>query len=332
MRFGRSPYATFFFAPDGVGAGGGGGGGGAPPNATFVQSLPETLRGHDAFKEVKDVGDLATRYVGAITPKAFSDHLPEDLRADPSFRDIKDVPGLARSYVNQAKLLGVPKDQLLRMPAFDDAKGMGELFTRLGRPESADKYVIKPPEGKQFTDGDKTFHAAMLPALYEAGLSQKSLDRVMGAFNDYAGKVVGDLNTKRTTAQGEAEAGLKKVWGNAYDQNLDIARGTLRHFAGELKLGDSLVKDIEEAGLASHPALVQLIHHIGTQFIEPGKLTGRNAGGGLTKGAAEAQQEIVTLRADKGFTAAYHDKAHVDHKAAVARMTALYEAGYPGGA
>src|SRR5689334_12261517 len=80
----------------------GGGSGGPAPNAAFIASLPEAIRSNEAFKDVGDVGTLATRYVAA---KTFS--IPEKYTKDnPALKDFKSLDGLLESYNNVNKLVG----------------------------------------------------------------------------------------------------------------------------------------------------------------------------------------------------------------------------------
>lgn len=325
MIVGRTGSAAFF-APDGAPPGGGGsstppggaappaagapGGGAAPPPGGSPPSVPPPAA------------------------KSFADTLPEDIRAEAAFKDIKDLDGLARGFHGQAKLLGVPKDQLLKLPGPDaDEKALAEVYTRLGRPESAEKYVLKPAEGQQFTETDKAFHAAILPAVHAAGLNQRQLDVITGAWNQYAAKVV-EGETARTAAGIEAaSAALKADWGAAFPQRLERASMALDHFAGEAKIDrKALGAELERDALGNRPALAKLLDHLGSQLEEDGVLKGRAAGAADLTGPTEAKQQIAALASDAAFQKAYRDKDHPGHADAIKRRAALYEIAYPASA
>jgi len=313
-------------------SGGGGGNGGAGANG-FLATLPETVRGHDAFKDVKDVSDLATRYHKTVaTP--FAEQLPEDIRGDASFKDIKDLPSLAKSYLNAQKKIGVPADRLLTLPQDDKPESWNEIYTKLGRPESVDKYEIpKPGEGKDYTEGDRQFQQKMLPILHEAGVTQRQLAAIVPKFN----ALMGELSTAQQTAIQEnvakGDEALTKEWGAAKGENLSRAKKAMSFFAqpdSPLKLGKDLaaaleLKAADGRALGDIPAVAELFAYLGKNMEEDG-LIGKGGGGG--DGAlspVEAEQQINALQGDKAFMAAYTSKKHPGHADAVARMSRLYE-------
>jgi hypothetical protein len=94
--------------------------------------------------------------------------IPDDIRGEKSLADIKDVGALAKGYVESQKMIGrsirIPgKDAektdfdafygklrevpgVVYMPDGADEAAMGDLYTKLGRPESPDKYQLKRPD------------------------------------------------------------------------------------------------------------------------------------------------------------------------------------------
>ena len=146
-----------------------------PPAATgseWTSSLPADVRGHASLSDVKDVGDLASRYVQLHKP--FAEQLPEKIRGEAAFKDIKNLEGLADSYYNAQKMIGVPKDQLLRLPTSDKPEDWAPIYNRLGRPEKPADYKLKIPEG--FPPAEKAYVDSVTARAHELGLSQKQFD------------------------------------------------------------------------------------------------------------------------------------------------------------
>jgi hypothetical protein len=312
-----TPWSRILRSPDGEGNDGG--------NA-FLASLPEGIRAHEGLKDVKDVGDLGTRYVSAITPKPFAETLPKDIAAEAMFKDIKDLDGLARSYHGQAKLLGVPKDQLLRLPADDKPENWAPIYDRLGRPEKADAYKLTLPEGVQL---NAEAAKPIFEKAHELGLSQKQLD---GLYTTLRTTAEANGAAAKAKADGEVAASLaalKTEWGVAYDQKIADATQAIDHFAKALNLGDGLKADLERSGLGNNPALAKLFAGLAANLKEDGKLTGRAAGSESLSSPVEARQNINALRADKNFMKQYTDKRDPGHKAAVDKMAALHQQAYP---
>lgn len=292
----------------------------------FATTLPEGLRAHEAFKDVKDVGDLATRYVSATTPKPFAEMLPKDIAGEAVFKDLKDLDGLARSYHGQAKLLGVPKDQLLRLPTDDKPESWDPIYNRLGRPEKADAYKLTLPKGVKMNDESAK---PIFEAAHKLGVSQKQLDGLYGALAAQGtaqqaaakAKMVGDIAT--------GVAALKTEWGAATDQKIAGGMTALKHYSEQLKLGDGLVTELERTGLGNSPALAKLLDHLHSNLKEDGKLVGRGGGDDALHSPTEARQNIAALQQDKEFMKAYQDRRHIGHKAAVEKMQAFYALAYP---
>lgn len=330
-RFGT----RIFYAPDGAG------GGGAPAfdQAATIATIPEPLRGHEAFKDVKDLGgfakaalNVATDYHGkfSMTQKPLADQLPEDIRTDPAFKDIKDLAGLARGYHGAVKKIGVPPDQLIRLPTGpDDKEGRAALFDRLGRPKEAAAYKFDAPQGKIWSDTDKAFQTAIATAAHAVGLNQEQLDGLRGVYEKFGGELETAQNAAKATALLDVEKKLKTEFGAAYDSKMADAGLALQHFGKELKLGDALQKEIMGANPAERPAIAKLFAHIGAQLRSDKVIGGGGGGGTGALSPTEAQQQLNAQMADAGFKAAYFDKAHPKHADAVAERARLYAIGYP---
>ena len=72
-------------------------------------------------------------------------NLPEDLKNDPTLQNINDPESAAKTLIHQQKMMG----NRIPIPKTDEEKA--ELYTKLGRPESADKYELNiPQEHQQF--------------------------------------------------------------------------------------------------------------------------------------------------------------------------------------
>lgn len=305
---------------DGGGAGDAGGGG------EWTSAVPEAIRGHEALKGVKDVGDLAGRYVTALTPKPFADTLPEDIRADAAFKDIKDLAGLAKSYHSAQKMIGVPKDQLLRLPTDDKPESWAPIYDRLGRPAKADDYKMPtPPEGVKV---DPEFQKELRAVAHAEGLTQKQLEKLVTWHDGSVSKALAKLTADQAGQSEKAAADLKAEWGDATDQRLSLAKQTLQHYSKELKLGDQLAIDLEKTNLGNHPGIAKLFAHLGAQMQEDGIL-GKASGSETLLAPTEARQHIAAKQTDAQFMKRYNNKSDPGHKAAVEEMAALYAKAYP---
>src|SRR4029077_9519808 len=208
--------------------------GAAPPGGSeWTSSLPAEVRGHASLSDVKDVGDLATRYVRLNKP--FAEQLPEKIRGEAAFKDIKNLEGLADSYYNAQKLIGVPKHQLLRIPTSDKPEDWAPVYDRLGRPAKPDDYKLKVPEG--FPPAEKNYKETVTARAHEMGLSQKQFEGMTAWLYEQASQ---SLAQQKANADGETAAKVEKIrttWGAATDQNLAKAETALAYYNDANKLG-----------------------------------------------------------------------------------------------
>ena len=303
-----------------------------PPAASageWTASLPPDVRGHASLSDVKDVGDLASRYVKLNKP--FAEQLPEKIRGEAAFKDIKSIDALADSYYNAQKMIGVPKDQLLRLPTSDKPEDWAPVYDRLGRPAKPDDYKLKVPEG--FPPAEKAYAESVMAAAHGAGLSQKQFETMTGWLYERAGASIAAQRASAEGTRAERIDSLKTEWGQAFENKVAQSRAALGHYAEAAGLGDELKKAMDETGAGNHPVFIKLFNHLSRNLHEDGHLTGKAFGDTGLSSPVEAQQQINALRGDANFMKQYHnankrDPAHID---AVAKMEALYKLAYPEG-
>lgn len=342
--FNRLMGGTALRSPDGEGGGGGGGSGNPPGDfGTTIATIPEGIRGHEALKDVKDIGGLVKGLVTIATPKpapaagskeareAFLSMLPEDIRTEATFKDIHDVGGLAKTYHSAAKMVGLDKGQVLRLPSGpDDKEGHAALRTALGVPESVDKYVIpKLGDGKEYSDGDKAFQSMVLPILHKAGVPQSAIDSIVPEWNQHLGKMRADSEAANTAELKRQSEAFKTELGAGYEPTLQLGVDTLAYYAKQAGVGPEVIKELDRDGLGARPGLAKILAHMGKQLQEDGLL---GKGGGAGEGGlvpAEAKQKIAAKEGDATFMKKYRNKGEAGHAEAVAEMSALYQQAYP---
>ena len=90
---------------------------------------------------------------------SWKDSISEEYRVDPNIEKFTEIDALAKSYINATKMIGQDKVVIPNNNSTEDQ--WNEVYTKLGRPESADKYsldvkseVVNLDEGaiKSFTE------------------------------------------------------------------------------------------------------------------------------------------------------------------------------------
>lgn len=194
------------------------------------------------------------------------------------------------------KLLGVPQDQLIRLPKEDDAQGWESVHTRLGRPATPDGYKLqatKDPGSPEFVKwASEQFH--------KNGLSEKQAQSLVEGWNAHTATLREAQTQAYNQKIAEEQGTLKKEWGAAYDQNLSIAKRAAREFGVAPEVIDGIEKS---AGFAS---TMKLFQAIGSKLGDASFVSGGpsvNGNGPLTP--VQAQDQIKALKADPGFVQKY---------------------------
>ena len=248
---------------------------------------------------------------GSFT-ETWMESLPEELREDATLKSIQDFPSMAKMLVSGQKMIGADKIMVPGKESTDE--DWGKIFNKLGRPEKSDGYALAKPEIPEGMPWDDKAVLAFQEAAHKTGLLPKQAKDLFDWYNG----IVTDAYTGSQKATQEAYDGavaaLKKEWGAAYDQKLELAESAVRAFGGE--------EAIEELKLKNRPQLIKLFSNIGSQISE-GKLKGMDG----VNTPNEAQGQINAILGDPKHP--YHIKGHPEHASAVNAMQELYKQIYP---
>ncbi len=235
--------------------------------------------------------------------------LPDGLGQEPSLQTFDSVDKLAKSYVNLVKKMGVPSEQLLRLPG--EGEPMDDLYNALGRPEDHNGYNLGDVEPEQ-TENFRQF-------AHQLGLNNQQAETIYQAYQqDIAER---DQVSQQQFEQFEVDNlnALQQEWGDQFNHNLEMARRAFMNFATP-----EAVQIVEETGMGNHPELLKVFARIGEVLAEDSVLPGTNNSvlGGMN--AASAQEQINSLMSDKDFRSSYMDAYDPNHQEAVAKMTKLH--------
>jgi len=249
--------------------------------------------------------------------KGWKEALPEDVRSHPSLETLESVESLAKSWVNAQKLIG--KEKLPIPSGADDKEGWNTVFSRLGRPETAEAYEISKEGIPSEVPVDENFLKNFKTAAHTLGLNST---QVQGLFNWWVEAEKGIITQMHETDQTDkttAETALRQKWGKAYDQNVKFASTLITKFGGEF------ANDLLGSPFANDTKVIQFLASVGKAMSEDSDLLGE--GGITTLTPAEAQIEIDKIRGDTKHP--YYQAEHPEHQAAVDFMQSLFKSVYP---
>lgn len=236
----------------------------------------------------------STSTSGSTSSSDWTSSLNDDFKGYVQTKGFKDPGQVLDSYRNLEKLMGAPKERLLKLPEKADDPAWNEIYGKLGRPEKADEYKVDGWDDESAKWAKDNFH--------KLGLSRTQAEKLVASWNE------------RTEAQKQAsldahqakiaadDKQLKTEWGQAYDQNTQLARRAVKEFGMDAATIDKLESVLGFAGVMKH------MYTIGAKLGESPYVASNSNGASnfnrfLTPEAAKSR--INTLRADSDFTRRY---------------------------
>lgn len=167
------------------------------------------------------------------------------------------------------------------------------FYSKLGRPESADKYGLTLDNDE---NGENA--KAFSEAAFKAGLTKTQAEAVAKASNDFVAQKMEAYRQE----QDKQMKDLQAAWGADYQKNTEIARQAARQFG----LGKETLVRMESA--MGSKALMEFMHQIGSALADPnikGAGSGANPAGAKTYTREEAAAKMKELQADRAFGAKF---------------------------
>jgi hypothetical protein len=241
----------------------------------------------------------------------FLSSLSEDLRAEPSLANFKDINSLAKSYASAQKMIGADKIVIPGKYATPDE--WKQVYSKLGLPESADKYEYKFGENKAVSD---EFVKEFTLNAHKNGVLPHQAQEMLSYIDQLTSSSLSKAQEDQKAQIAGALSNLRSEWGNTYDQEINYAKSGLKAFADE----DTL-KFLDSSGLGDNPAIIKLFNKIGKAIGEDKFQKGGVVQDKLTPELA--RREVNKVMGDHKH--AYYDANHPAHKDAVTDMQKYYE-------
>ena len=254
--------------------------------------------------------------VAVVPYESWSTNIPADYKDGGYWKNFENKPlgDVLKSYGEAQKYMGasvrVPTDE-------NDTDGWNKVYSKLGRPESPDKYDVKLPAIPGFQWSEESLKGVKEVA-HKHGVSGKALNEIIGWYGQNLGTKLSTASQAEKVKIDATTSKLKGEWGVNYDPNLALAKQAARHYFGEGS--ESIVDAAFADGEHFVRGLVKLGHTMNEHGFVPG---GGGQFKGLTKG--EAVTKIATIMADA--THAYHKGGA--NNPAVAEMASLHNIAYP---
>ena len=243
--------------------------------------------------------------------KSWKEAIPEELRNDPNISKFTELEALAKSYVNATRMIGQDKVAVPNNNSTEDQ--WNEVYDKLGRPESADKYklevksdVVPLDEGaiKQFAEN-----------AHQLGLNNKQAQGILEFYKNSMESSAQQSKIDTETAQANAEQELRKEWGSNYEANIKKA-GSVAKANMNPEILDMELKDGTRLG--DHPAIIKGFANI-ANILSEDKLVSTESEN-VSQGT-DYEAEISKIVNDRDGP--YWNKSHPDHDKVVQQVFTL---------
>ena len=243
--------------------------------------------------------------------KSWKEAISEEFRNDPNISKFTEIDALAKSYINATRMIGQDKVAVPNENSTDDQ--WNEVYTKLGRPESADKYkldinseVAPIDEGaiKQFAEN-----------AHQLGLNNKQAQGILEYYKSMMEGSAQQFKVDTETAQAQAEQQLRQEWGKTFDENVKKAGSVAKANLGVDVLDMQLKNGIR---LGDHPEVIKGFAKIADMMSEDKIVSTESENVDQGK---DIEQEISKIMNDR--TGPYWNKTHPDHDKIVQQVYTL---------
>ena len=232
----------------------------------WLAQLPENLKANEILTSHATLGDFANAHIATVGKVSELDG------------KVKESDGKVTDLTKRLEnALFVPGEKAT------DAE-RASFYTKLGRPETADKYSItKPadlPEGIQYSPEVET---AFKQIAYESGLSDGQAGKLYGW---YYGLVKAGHAQQAKAEKDATEAAVNKLkdeWkGDAFKVNSELAARAFKKFGGDSPEVAKFITETKVNGVAlgDHPVFLKVFHAIAKSVSDDFLVAGGRGGAG----------------------------------------------------
>ena len=227
-------------------------------------------------------------------------------------KGFKEPTDILNSYQNFEKLMGGPKEKLVRLPDKPDAPEWNDVYEKMGRPKDPKEYGLGTGEAddKDFAEwAGKTFH--------ELGFSKGQAEKLINKWGQYYDQRNTQGQEMKSKLALEQETKLKSKWGNNFEAEMNVARSAAKAFGMPPEVADKL----EEA--IGYGATIEFLNSVGKKMGE-GTFEDGNSGAGNTFALSPnaARDKLKILQADPQWTSNYLN-GNAKEKTEMERLTKI---------
>ena len=249
----------------------------------------------------------------STTPSTWKDSISEVYRNDPNIEKFTEIDALAKSYINATRMIGQDKVVIPTNNSTDDQ--WNEVYDKLGRPESAEKYSLDAKSKVVSLDDNAVKQFA--ETSHKLGLNNKQAQGLLDFYKQNMEGTAQQAKVDTETAQAQAEQELRSEWGREFDSKVkqasSLAKANIKPEILDMTLSNG-------TRLGDHPEIIRGFAKIAGMMAEDKIVSTESES---VQSNQSIQDEIDTIINDKASP--YWNKNHPSHDKQVQQVYTLRE-------
>jgi len=247
------------------------------------------------------------------TAKSWKETISEEYRNDPNISKFTEIDALAKSYINATRMIGTDKVAVPNQNSTEDH--WNEVYDKLGRPESAEKYKLEAKS--EVVPIEETAVKQFAENAHKLGLNNKQAQGILEFYKNSMEQTAKQTQIDAETAQAQAQQVLRQEWGKSYDVNIQKA-ASLAKANMKAEVLDLPMKDGSRLG--DNPDIIKGFAKIADMLSEDKIISTESEN--VNQGR-DYDAEISQIINDK--TGPYWNSTHPDHAKVVQQVLTLRE-------
>jgi len=249
----------------------------------------------------------------STTQSTWKESISETYRNDPNIQKFTEIDALAKSYINATRMIGQDKVVIPTNNSTEDQ--WNEVYDKLGRPESAEKYSLDAKSKVVSLDDNAVKQFA--ETSHKLGLNNKQAQGLLEFYKQNMEGTAQQAKIDTETAQAQAEQELRSEWGREFDtkvkQASSLAKANIKPEILDMTLSNG-------TRLGDHPEIIKGFAKIAGMMSEDKIVSTESES---VQSNQSIQDEIDTIINDKASP--YWNKGHPNHDKQVQQVYTLRE-------
>ena len=249
----------------------------------------------------------------STTQSTWKDSISEEFRKDPNIEKFTEIDALAKSYINATRMIG--QDKVVIPTNNSTEEQWNEVYDKLGRPESAEKYSLDAKSKVVSLDDNAVKQFA--ETSHKLGLNNKQAQGLLEFYKQNMEGTAQQAKVDTQTAQAQAEQELRSEWGREFDSKVkqasSLAKANIKPEILDMTLSNG-------TRLGDHPEIIKGFAKIAGMMSEDKIVSTESES---VQSNQSIQDEIDTIINDKASP--YWNKGHPNHDKQVQQVYTLRE-------